>query len=67
VEHINFWFTRVMLNCWTKTNAVEGNTEVPLVASKEVGLEVNAEKIKCTRQVHVPSTEYMTISQYKGS
>jgi len=49
-----------MLNCWTKTNALEGNTEVPLVASKDVGLEVNAEKIQCTRYVPVLSTEFRT-------
>lgn len=32
-----------------KINAIEGKTEVPYVGSMEVGLEVNAEKIKCTR------------------
>ena len=44
-----------------------GNTEVPLVASKDVGLEVNAEKIQCTRYVPVLSTECRTKSQYEGS
>ena len=33
-----------MLNCWTKTNALKGNTEVPLVASKDVGLEIMLRK-----------------------
>ena len=42
-------------------HAIKGKTEALLVASKEIGLEVNADKTKC----HVSSSECRTKSQYK--
>ena len=63
MEHINFWSTLVMVNFWTETIAIKGNTEVPLVASKDVVLEVNAEKIQCTLYVPLLSRECRTKSR----
>jgi hypothetical protein len=42
------------------------NTKALLDASKEVGLEINAEKKKFVR-VHVSSPEYSTKSVHEGS
>jgi len=39
--HIRFWFTVMMLICW-----LEQNTGALVVSSKEIGLQVNAEKTK---------------------
>ena len=39
--HIRLWFPVIMLIYWP-----EQNTEAVVVASKEIGLQVNAEKTK---------------------
>jgi hypothetical protein len=47
-------------------NIIKKNTEILLDASKDVGMEVNAEKTKYVH-VNVLSSHYRTKSLYKGS
>jgi hypothetical protein len=42
-------------------HTIRENTDTLVVASKEIGLEVNADKTKC----HVSSSECRTKSKYK--
>jgi hypothetical protein len=46
IGHISFWSTLMMLIHWKKHNAINTITEALMDASKEFGLEVNAEEIK---------------------
>jgi hypothetical protein len=53
--HISFWPVLMALIFWEKTDSIQKNTEAPLDASKEVGLEVNSVK-----------TKYMLMSRKKA-
>jgi len=50
--HTSFWFKLMMLIHCVEVYILEGKTEYLVVASKEIGLEVNADK-----------SEYMVMSQ----
>jgi hypothetical protein len=52
-----------MLNCWTETNAREGNREVLLVASKAVGLVVTACIRFASRQHSVGQNGYTKVAE----
>jgi hypothetical protein len=45
--HIIIWFVLVMLLCWGNMHTVMENVEPLVVASKEIGLEISADKSKC--------------------
>jgi hypothetical protein len=55
MEHISFWSVLTMLICWIKTHIMK-KTEALLEASREVGLEINAEK-----------TKYMVVSHHQNA
>ena len=44
--HISFWPVLMMLICWGSIHTVKENAEPLVVATKEIGLEVNADKTK---------------------
>jgi hypothetical protein len=46
MEHISFWFTLMMLIYWVGAYTLRENREALVIASTEIGLEVNAEKTK---------------------
>jgi len=48
MAHISLWFMLLMLICWEEAYIIEKkkNMEALLVASQEIGLEVNANKTK---------------------
>jgi hypothetical protein len=46
-QHISCWSKLMVLIYWVKTNITKKSTEALLGGSKEVCLEVNAEKTKC--------------------
>jgi hypothetical protein len=55
--HISYWSTLTMLICWeTVWIPLKENTETLLEASRDVGIEINAEK-----------TKYMIMSRHPNS
>ena len=44
--HISFWPMLMMLIYWGSIHTVKENAEALVVATKEIGLEVNADKTK---------------------
>ena len=44
MEGISFWFMLIMLIYWVEHSTIKKNTDALVVASKEVELEVNADK-----------------------
>jgi hypothetical protein len=63
--HVSFWCVLMMLIYWVKSiNTTERYTEALLDGSKEVGLEVNAEKNEYMLMYHHQNAEQ---NQYKCS
>jgi hypothetical protein len=60
--NISFWFMLVLIYWVESVHGVEENAEASVVASKEIGLEVNDDK---TIPGHVSRSECRTKSQYK--
>jgi hypothetical protein len=48
MAHIGFWFMPMMLIYWAGSiHSIKKDAEDLVIASKEIGLKVNAEKTKC--------------------
>ena len=64
--HVSFRFMLMILMYWEEAYVLKKNTEGLEVASKETGLEVNAEKTKYIVS-HVSRLQCRKISQQRGN